>query len=114
MARSLSIGALLLGVLLFAAVSRSDSGSGASPSPTPTPTQVHQPFTMYDSGPPAAQWPLSPAEQAAIDQANSSVNWDAVQTGFASASAQLAQQAEQQAAQLQIGLEGLATAGVIQ
>jgi hypothetical protein len=43
-----------------------------------------------------------------------STNWAAVQAGFASASAQLALVAQQQAAQLQIGLEGLASAGVIQ
>lgn len=116
MARSVSVGALLLGVLLFAAVSWSDSGSGSSSSPlspTPSPTPGHNPFTPYDPGP-GATWPLTPAEQTALDTYVNSTNWDAVQAGFASASAQLAQVAEQQAAQLQIGLEGLATAGVIQ
>jgi hypothetical protein len=119
MARSLSIGALLFTVLLFVAVSRSDSGSGSSSSgsgssSTPVPTPVHHPFTMYDSGTPAAQWPASAAEQAALNKALGSTDWDAVEAGFAGASAQLAQVAQQQAAQLQIGLEGLATAGVIQ
>ena len=103
---NLSLIACLAGATLSlsSCIGKSQAASpppAAAAQPPAVPTPHHQPFTLYDSGPPGTQWPVSPEEQALLDKRNAAVNWDAVHAGFAAASAELAHRAAQHAAVLQ-------------
>jgi|HubBroStandDraft_6_1064221.scaffolds.fasta_scaffold1554334_1 hypothetical protein len=83
---------------------------------------VHQPFTPYSTGPaPSEQTPkptwsyddLTPAEKVVVDKGRDTTGWDKVHEAYGRASAERARIAQQQAAQLEIGLDDLGHAGVI-
>lgn len=138
MGRSLLFAALLGGVLLIAATSRSDvalpstsstpalpagpataepvSGTPATSAPGDE-TPAHDPFTPYDIGPPGtkawtyADLPASEKAQAALHA--DTTNWDNVNNAYAAAAAEHAHQAASDAAAHQLGVENLAETGVV-
>ena len=82
-------------------------------------TPMRDPFAPADSGPPEGRWEYatSPANQRAeMDQeraANQRVNWAATHNEYANALSEQAKQAAATAAAQQLGVENLATLGVV-
>jgi hypothetical protein len=138
MGRSVLFAALLGGVLLVAATSRSDV---AAPAATPIPalpsgmaaaepisgtaavsapgdeTPTRDPFTPYNIGPPGTKaWAyadLSPSEKAEVDRGRDTTGWDQVHSAYAMAVAERAHQATGDAAAHQLGVDNLASTGVV-
>jgi hypothetical protein len=138
MGRSLLFAVLLGAVLLIAATSRSDV---AAPVATPTPTlpsstaaqepisgtaavsapgdetSARDPFTPYDIGPPGTKaWAyadLSASEKAQVDRGRDTTGWDQVHKAYGAAVAERAHQAAGDAAAHQLGVDNLASTGVV-
>jgi hypothetical protein len=138
MGRSLLFSAFLGGVLLIAATSRSDVAAPDATSPPALPagvaapepisgtaavsapgdeTPAHDPFTLYDIGPPGTKaWTyadLSPSEKAEADRGADTTGWDKVNNAYAAAAAERARQAASDAAGHQLGVDNLAVTGVV-
>jgi hypothetical protein len=116
------------GVLLFAATifvtlvsssqsARSDSttasvgSAGSSAGPTPP-----QAFAPVDPGPASALWheeSLTAQERAYIARARQAANDEEINAGYASATSELGERATHLAAAQQLGVEGLASEGVV-
>jgi hypothetical protein len=74
------------------------------------------PFAPYDIGPAAgaAQYADLPgAEKAVADRGRDTTTWRPIHDGFTAASGERARGAAGDAAQLQLGIEGLAAIGVV-
>jgi hypothetical protein len=138
MGRSVLFLAFLGGVLLIAATSRSDVAAPEATSPPSLPaggaaaepisgtaavsapgeeTAAHDPFTLYDIGPPGTKaWTygeLSASEKAEADLRADTTSWDQVNNAFAAAAAERAHQAASDAAAHQLGIDNLAQTGVV-
>ena len=138
MGRSLLFAALLGGVLLIAATSRSDVAAPAATPPPALPSgtapqepisgtaavsapgdeaPARDPFTPYDGGPPGTKtWAyadLSASEKAAVDRGRDTTGWDHVHSAYATAAAERAHQAASDAAAHQLGVDNLALTGVV-
>jgi hypothetical protein len=130
MRRSVVLGVIIFGATLAAiATSRRGTADPASPaaageaitgapavSATGSATPRHDPFTGYDVGPPEAITPydgLPAGERAVVDRGRDTTRWKPTHDGFAAASADRAHAAVGDAAQLQLGIDQLATTGVV-
>lgn len=133
------LGAFSVGVLVIAATSRSDSGTqndqqwsrpslpaSAGDEPiTGTPavsrsgseTRRHDPFTLYDVGPPGTKgWSyndLSPTEKAQADRVRDLGGAAATQSAYAHAARERAQRAAGAAAAHELGVDDLSATGVV-
>jgi hypothetical protein len=79
-------------------------------------TPQKDPFEPYDIGDPASAIPyeaLSPAEQAVVDRGRDASGWRQIHDAYAAAIGQRAKQARAEAAVHQLGLDELATKGVV-
>lgn len=77
---------------------------------------AHAPFTPYDVGPKGSTWSyaqLTPAEQAAAVRATERMPSRQTHDAFARASAERARRADGEAAAHELGVESLATIGVV-
>lgn len=137
MGRALRLAALMSAAVLFAATWRSDvaaqsadvDDSALSTSSTPEPvtesaiqpapdfeTQRKDPFEPYGIGPIEEAVPyeqLSAEEQAVADRGADTAGWSGVHAGFGAAVAERSKRARAEAAQHQLGVDALDTAGVI-
>jgi hypothetical protein len=80
------------------------------------------PFTPYSTGPgptkntPKPTWSyedLTDAEKLVADKGRDTTGWDKVHDAYRRASAELAQRATREAAEHRLGIDGLATTGVV-
>jgi hypothetical protein len=82
-----------------------------------TETPVRDPFVPYDIGPPGTKaWAytdLSPAEKTDVDRGRDVTGWERVHNAYASAAAEHAHQAASDAAAHQLGVDNLASTGVV-
>jgi hypothetical protein len=79
-------------------------------------TPQKDPFAPYDIGDPASAIPyeaLSPEEKAVVDKGRDVSGWRQIHDAYASAVGQRAKQARAEAAVHQLGLDELATKGVV-
>jgi hypothetical protein len=80
-------------------------------------TPARDPFAPYDIGPSGTKaWAyadLSPAERVDIDRGRDVTGWDQVHNAYASAAAERAHQAAGDAAAHQLGVDNLASTGVV-
>lgn len=138
MARNVLFAAFLGAVLLVAANSRSDVAAprgGATPALPPTAasqepisgtsavstrgeeTPPRDPFTPYDIGPPGTKaWAyrdLSVSEQAVVDRGRDTKGWDQTHNAYTTAVVERAHQAASDAAAHEIGVDNLASTGVV-
>lgn len=136
MGSALRLAAVMGGLLLFAATSRSDVAAQAvadeeepptvsvdepvtdAPAP-PAPgfeTQTKDPFAPYGIGPIEEAVPygaLSPEEQDVVDRGFDHAGWSGVHAGFGAAVRERSKRARAEAAQHQLGIDALDTAGVV-
>jgi hypothetical protein len=117
MGRTVVFGGLMAAVLLFAAAARSDVGAGSdSPPAADPPTVVPMAIGPTDPGPASALWhhgDLSPAEQAYVDRNANASGWDQVNAAFGAAVAEQARAAAARDEANQLGVDDLATEGVL-
>jgi hypothetical protein len=79
-------------------------------------TPQKDPFEPYDIGDPASAIPyeaLSPAEQAVVDRGRDVSGWREIHAAYAASVGQRAKQARAEAAVHQLGIDELATKGVV-
>lgn len=79
-------------------------------------TPQKDPFKPYDIGDPASAIPyeaLSPEEKAVVDRGRDVTGWREIHGAYASAVAERAHQARAEAAIHQLGIDELATRGVV-
>ncbi|HEY4056815.1 MAG TPA: hypothetical protein VGM39_09405 [Kofleriaceae bacterium] len=84
--------------------------------PTADATTPYDPFKPADPGRPEAAWSyddLSPAEQAVVDRGFDTSNWAKAQQALASAGRSALPALMAQRAQLMLGVQDLATTGVV-
>ena len=133
MGRRLCARALVGGILLLTAALYRDVAASPPPSLPPsaqaepitgTPavsapggaTRRHDPFKPYDTGPPGSTWTykqLPPAQRAYVDQAGQHGPTQHTLDGFAHAAAERAHEAAGEAAAHELGVEDLASLGVV-
>lgn len=117
MGRTLVFGGLMAAVLLFAAAARSDVGAGSdSPGAGSPPTVVPAAIGPTDPGPASALWhyaDLSPAERAYVDRNADTTGWDQVTAAFGAAVAEQGRAAAARDEANQLGVDDLATEGVL-
>jgi hypothetical protein len=85
--------------------------------PLPGPEQARrEPFVSYDPGPAEALWKyeqLTPGEKAVADRGRLQPGWTAIHDVYRSAVIQRSTQAAASAAQHQLGIDNLASIGVV-
>jgi hypothetical protein len=90
--------------------------------PPPNAPLRHDPFTPYDIGPargdtsPKPFWSyddLTPAERVIADRGRDVTGWDRINSAYATAVAERANQAAAEAAEHQLGIDNLAGTGVV-
>lgn len=118
MGRTIVLGGLMSAVLLFAAAARSDVGVGSDQPPAndSPPTVVPAAIGQTDPGPASALWhysDLSPAEKAYVDRNADTTGWDRVTAAFGSAVAEQGRAAAARDEANQLGVDDLATEGVL-
>lgn len=136
MGSALRLAAVMGGLLLFAATSRSDVAAqtvadeeepptaSVDEPVTETPVQpapgfethAKDPFAPYGIGPIEEAVPyeaLSPEEQAVADRGFDVANWSGVHSGFGAAVAERSKRARAESAQHQLGIDALDTVGVV-
>jgi len=110
-------GGLVAALLLFASAARSDvSSTDSQTAPSDPPTVIPASIGQTDPGPASALWhyqDLSPGEQAYVDRNANAAGWDQIDAAFGAAVAEQGRAAAARDEANQLGVDDLASEGVV-
>jgi hypothetical protein len=117
MGKILVSGGLVAALLLFASAARSDvSSADSQAAPGDPPHVVPAAIGQTDPGPASALWhypDLSPGEQAYVDRNANTAGWDQIDAAYGAAVAEQALAAAARDEANQLGVDDLASEGVV-